>query len=251
MSGPPDSSGHGRVDIPRNAWPRIQNKVTRAARVLVFVSLLSLSPSAFGQRQIEAPDVRAQEPGATPSILFVENVGQTDPLSLYTAQAVGGTIHLAQDALWITLTDPLPESLSDDPADRPPLDGVHLRLSFTDANPKAVIVPFGAQETKVSFLRGPNEGSGSQTSVPVWSGVRYEELYPGVDLEVSSDAGEWAWRLIDKNAPITTRRPPGRGPTTRLRWLPARPPKARRSRCRSRARRAWAWPTIRSRSPPL
>ncbi len=153
--------------------------------------------------------MRLQDPEASPSIQFVENVGQADPQARFTAQALGGTVHLAADAVWITVIDPLPTSLAEDPDDRPALEGAHLRLSFNDANPDAAIVPFGAQATLISYLRGPEGGSDWHPSVPVWSGVRYEELYPGVDLEISSDAGEWAWRLIDKNAPIPPRTIPG------------------------------------------
>ncbi len=42
MGGPPNSSGHRGVDGLRNVWPGIQNKMTRAARALVFLSLLGL-----------------------------------------------------------------------------------------------------------------------------------------------------------------------------------------------------------------
>jgi len=30
----------------------------------------------------------------------------------------------------------------------------------------------------------------------VWGGVRYKDLYPGIDLELSSQNGQWNWRLM-------------------------------------------------------
>jgi hypothetical protein len=33
-------------------------------------------------------------------------------------------------------------------------------------------------------------------AVPVWGGVRYVDLYPGVDLEVTGEEGRWSWRLV-------------------------------------------------------
>ena len=37
---------------------------------------------------------------------------------------------------------------------------------------------------------------GWHPDVPVFGEVRYEELYPGVDLELSSSSGQWIWRVL-------------------------------------------------------
>lgn len=47
----------------------------------------------------------------------------------------------------------------------------------------------------VSYFLG-NDPDRWQPDVPAWGGVRYVRLYPGVDLEIASEAGQWHWRLI-------------------------------------------------------
>ena len=73
--------------------------------------------------------------------------------------------------------------------------GTALRFTFPGANPAATLEPFGRVPTHVSYLIG-NDPSRWQRDVPVWSGVRYRDLYPGVDLVIGGDAaGAVPWRL--------------------------------------------------------
>ena len=44
-------------------------------------------------------------------------------------------------------------------------------------------------DTTVSYFLG-NDPAGWQAKVPVWAGVRYVDLYPGIDLEVGGDGGQ-------------------------------------------------------------
>ena len=46
----------------------------------------------------------------------------------------------------------------------------------------------------MSYFIG-NDPAGWRSDVPVWSGVRYVDLYPGVALELSGEGRELAWRL--------------------------------------------------------
>ena len=70
-----------------------------------------------------------------------------------------------------------------------------MRFTFPGANPAATLEPFGRVPTHVSYLIG-NDPSRWQRDVPVWSGVRYRDLYPGVDLVIGGDAaGTLPWRL--------------------------------------------------------
>ncbi len=213
--------GHASA-VPHDAATSSRIVKTRTRVALVLLSALSLSMVPIDGHLSAASTERPLQAADSGSILFIENVGQADAQELFAAQALGGTIHLARDTMWITVTDPLPTSLAEDPGDRPPLGAVNLRLSFTDANPEPMIVPFGPQQARISDSRGPEEGSDWYRSVPVWSGVRYEELYPGFDLEITSDGGEWVWRLIDKNAPSPSVRSP-RGGSSHNASLAVRP----------------------------
>jgi hypothetical protein len=63
-----------------------------------------------------------------------------------------------------------------------------IKLSFPGSNPNAKLEPFKRLETVISFFKG-KDPSNWHTSVPAWGGVRYKELYPGVDLVLEGEDG--------------------------------------------------------------
>jgi hypothetical protein len=144
-------------------------------------------------------------PGPSPSaVLFIENVGQFDPGARFQVRgAAGSGLWLSGDALWLTLleADPAPAQEPGTPgweeasAQPPPSRAVNVRLSFVGANPNPDLVPFGRLEAKVSYFLGNDPGRW-RAAVPVWSGVRYVDLYPGVDLELTSEGGRYVQRLV-------------------------------------------------------
>ena len=71
---------------------------------------------------------------------------------------------------------------------------VNLRLSFPGANPHPTLEPFDRRETHVSYFIGDDPAKW-RADVPVWGGVRYRNLYPGLDLEITGEDGQWQWRL--------------------------------------------------------
>src|SRR5205823_6090844 len=116
--------------------------------------------------------------------------------------STGGTIFLTDDALWLTVLQPEPPKAPHDhseslrvPGAEPPRQGVHLKFSFPGANPHARLEPFQHLDTHVSYYFG-NDPKQWHTNVPVWGGVRYVDFYPGLDLEITSEAGQWLWRLV-------------------------------------------------------
>lgn len=117
--------------------------------------------------------------GGTP--LVVENVGQLDPAVRFEIRGPDRTLWLTDDAVWITLLTPTAEVEANP-------DGVNLRLSFVGANPSPALEPFEQQPTHVSYFRG-NDPAAWQPDVPVWGGVRYVDLYPGIDLELGGAHG--------------------------------------------------------------
>ena len=50
-------------------------------------------------------------------------------------------------------------------------------------------------DAKVSFLTGADP-SQWRADVPAWAGVRYVELYPGIDLEITGQDGQLTPRLV-------------------------------------------------------
>ncbi|MBE7550432.1 MAG: SBBP repeat-containing protein [Anaerolineales bacterium] len=159
--------------------------------------------------------VLAGWPGSTPpaalaqqgqGLMFIENVGQlpTSPGGEIRFQVLAGdaTLSLLDNALWVTaLTQPEPaldqQPLSSDPPSLTPdsRPGVNLKLNFLDANPQPHLEPFDRLDTRISFFVG-NDPARWRSDVPAWGGVRYLDLYPGIDLEVTGENGQLVQRLV-------------------------------------------------------
>ncbi|MFQ5812255.1 MAG: SBBP repeat-containing protein, partial [Anaerolineae bacterium] len=78
-----------------------------------------------------------------------------------------------------------------------PRKGVNLRLTFPGANPHPRIEPFDRLDTVVSYFIG-NDPDQWHPDVPVWGGVHYVDIYPGVDLELTSEGGQYTQRLVTR-----------------------------------------------------
>lgn len=163
---------------------------------LVFV--LSVGTLWFGSRA--APLAPQQEKGGSSSVMFIENVGQFGAGARFQSQSEIGTMFIAKDgALWFTVLEPWDaatlESIQKGEMEPPLRGGVNLRLSFVGANPHPQIEPFLPLTTSVNYLQG-NDPAKWHTHVPVWGGVRYRELYPGIDLELTSVAHQPLRRFV-------------------------------------------------------
>ncbi|MEW5957005.1 MAG: SBBP repeat-containing protein [Chloroflexota bacterium] len=160
--------------------------------VLILLAWLLLTGAAASE------PVALAQPGQ--SFLFIENVGQFAGSTRF--QMFGGPAGLAltADALWLTLLQPV----QIDPAAAEPADvitaassesGVNLRLSFENANPAPRLEPFNRLDTRVAYFTG-SDPANWQTDVPAWGGVRYVDLYPGLDLEITGENGQLVQRLV-------------------------------------------------------
>ena len=135
--------------------------------------------------------------------LFIENVGQFDPRALFQVWGGGQTLWITSDAIWITLVEPRKPSEPREKGglfpfgeeEEKPRKVVNIKISFPGANPNARLEPFGRLDTVVSYFIG-NDPAKWRVAVPVWAGVRYVNLYPGVDLEFRSEAGQVVPRLV-------------------------------------------------------
>jgi hypothetical protein len=76
--------------------------------------------------------------------------------------------------------------------------GVNLKLSFPGSNPHPRLEPFDRLETHVSYFIG-NDANEWRSDVPVWGGVRYVDLYPGIDLEITSENGQLVQRVVARD----------------------------------------------------
>jgi hypothetical protein len=142
-------------------------------------------------------------------VMFIENVGQFDGGAQFQVRGGDGTIWLAESALWITVLERSAvggqlsvnqdrhgalstRNLQSEIQNR---KGVNIKLSFSGANPHPRLEPFDRLETHVSYFIG-NDPTKWRADVPVWGGVRYKDLYPGIDLEITSENGHLVQRLV-------------------------------------------------------
>lgn len=132
-------------------------------------------------------------------LLFIENVGQfpaagDGEATRFLVQGDQTSLRLTDQALLFTHL----AALADPTASDSPLNGLNLRLSFTDANPHPRLEPFNRLDTRVSYFRGRDPAQW-HSDVPVWGGVRYVDIYPNLDLELTGDHGQLVQRWIIKS----------------------------------------------------
>ena len=158
---------------------------------------------AVREPPLSEPPGHRSPPRSSP-LMFIENVGQFDERARFKVFGGPGTTWLTEEAIWLTLWEPP----SDDQPVAPtaPRQGVNIKLSFVGANPRPRLEPLHRLDTVVSYFIG-NDPDQWRPDVPVWGGVRYVDLYPGVDLEVGAEGGHWAWRMVVKDPPARGRLP--------------------------------------------
>lgn len=141
-------------------------------------------------------------------VMFIENVGQFTEGARFQVYSGNGSIYLADDAIWFTILErpktnvskpefPLISDGFNNPEPTEPRKGVNLKLSFVGANSHPILEPFDRLDTHVSYFIG-NDESKWRADVPVWGGVRYENLYPGIDLEITSEHGRMVQRVVSR-----------------------------------------------------
>ncbi len=122
-------------------------------------------------------------------VLFIENVGQFADAARFYAWGGGSGLWLTDDAMCVTLVEHTGSILR----------GVNIRFGFVGRNPNASIEPIHRLDTRISYFID-NDPSRWRPEVPVWGGVRYKNLYPGIDLELRADQGHLVQYLVAQSA---------------------------------------------------
>ncbi len=183
---------------------RMRVPLLSTGRILLVVCLLISAAASAAAATPPLTDSGTAQGPLQPSArhLLVENVGQYAAEARFLLTQGDQRIWLTDDAVWLTVPDPAAAGASAVRQARrlrqQPVgarSGTALRFTFPGANPAAAPEPYGRVSTHVSYLIG-DDPSRWQRNVPVWSGVRYRDLYPGVDLVLGGDAsGAVPWRL--------------------------------------------------------
>ena len=179
--------------------------------ILILITLVLIGGSATAPgvsaqantSQVAAAGLQSQPPSQGISLTFMENIGQFDASIHFQASNGNTTLFLTDEALWVSLTD-LPAQ-ADPVSEAKTLSAVagadetgrqvNLKLTFVGASPQPRLEPFDKLDVKVSFLTGADP-SQWRADVPAWTGVRYVELYPGIDLEITGQDGQLTPRLV-------------------------------------------------------
>ena len=129
------------------------------------------------------------------SMMFIENVGQFADGARFQVRGSARTLWLTEDGLWVTVMEPTDRETQEATrqgydrfspshfASSPSQQELNLKLGFVGANPHPRLEPFNRLDIHVSYLVG-DDPDNWHADVPVWGGVRYVDLYPGVDLVV-------------------------------------------------------------------
>ncbi len=136
--------------------------------------------------------VKAGGPGAP----FTANLGQWEQPFLFKAEAGPVALFAERDALtWSLLQDDFGEVLHEafHEQERPVLKGHAWRVHFEGARPGAISGERAASHP-TSFFLG-NDRSRWRSRVPSFEGVRYEELWSGVDMRLYAKDGSFKYDL--------------------------------------------------------
>jgi hypothetical protein len=149
-----------------------------ATRLILCVTLAVLLGSPAFPVPLLAHPVVPPAPLAQPSasplarlpLAFEPNAGQADPAAQFFVRAPGGLLFFGQDGVTLALG-----------AGERPDEGQALRWQFVGASPQARLAGAERLPGHASYFRG-NDPSRWQVGLPLYGAVRYQGLYPGIDL---------------------------------------------------------------------
>jgi hypothetical protein len=114
---------------------------------------------------------------------IVENHGQFLQEARFFLPWQYGGIWIMEDGLWIQMID------------TSTLEGVNFKLEFSGANPDVKLSPIKPLGTQISYFLG-DDSTKWQSKLAAWGGVRYNDLYPGIDLVIQpGDNPTWAFEV--------------------------------------------------------
>ncbi len=167
--------------------------------VLVFagVTALALSSShvpggskttsgspATAQRAEDANNARVQAAYGNLPLSFIQNNGQVDQTVMFYEQGPGHATSFTEGGVSLSLSGPAAKT-------------AEVTLVPVGGNPHPVIVAEGLQEGKINYFVG-NDPTQWKTGVPTYQAVRYQEIYPGIDMKFYGNNRQLEYDVIVK-----------------------------------------------------
>jgi Beta-propeller repeat len=161
----------------------------------VFVALLVTTPSkrpaeSAHQRNPTTRNMKVQTLLANYAHLplsFEPNLGQSNPRVKFLSHGAGYELFLADDEVALALNESVPQRSEQQGANNPPRPGTEdghtgiIRIKLVGANTTATVQGTDELSSKSNYFIGNDMGKW-RTNVPNYARVRYDHVYPGVDL---------------------------------------------------------------------
>ena len=123
---------------------------------------------------------------------FEANRGQTDPSVNFLSKGRGFTLFLTGREAVLTLKNPS----SSAPGQKAPASDAGIRLKLLGANAQPLVTGKDELPGKANYFLG-NNPSKWHTNIPTYAKVRYEGIYPGIDLVYyGTHAGELEYDFV-------------------------------------------------------
>src|SRR3989442_1425626 len=120
-------------------------------------------------------------------LIFEANAGQMDPAVKFFSRGPGYTLFLTPTEAALALIK--------SPADAAPSKGTLLRMKLVGAAPQPQVSGLEGLPGKVNYFIG-NDPLQWRTNVPTYAKVRYESVYPGVDLIYYGDGRQLEYDFV-------------------------------------------------------
>ena len=175
----------------------------RCFGTLSLISVFVLAGTLFATKQVThaAPPInKASAYGSLPTT-FIANAGQLDASVRYEVRSSAGHLFFTPQGVTLALTaadnasiaiaagDVQPAARDVQPAvDAAPQTGIAVRVSFDGANPNPVLGGTDQLPGIANFFIGSDPAQW-HTNVPTYAGVRYRDLYLGIDLSYTGHVG--------------------------------------------------------------
>ena len=175
-----------------------------ASLVAAVIGLLDLAAVAQSPPTLTVPTLqsRLNQTDRNVSLSFEPNVGQMDPTVMFLSRARGYSVFLTSDGATLALAQHKPQrgarpAVSDAAlstgSDTPFYRVLRMQLLGTDSHAKVR----GVDELpgKINYFRGKDPRNW-RAGVIQYSTVRYEDVYPGVDMIYSGDQGQLEYSFL-------------------------------------------------------
>ena len=168
---------------------RLSGNWSKAAVGGLAVTMLGLLGPVAAQKAVPAIRKALERPAPTAGkaeavanygklpLRFEANVGQVDPRAKFLARAKGGTVFLTDDVAVLSIGSR--DQMADGMGPAAPSRAV-VRMRTIGADPQARPEGFEVLPGVTNYLTG-SDPAGWRTGVTSYSGVRYREVYPGID----------------------------------------------------------------------